>query len=223
MSSEEWIDLSHPFELGMPVPDWPNEIRQEFVLLEFRVKVNSGIQNLVIFNLHCGTHIDAPKHYCPTCPSIDQLDISTFIGEAYVADIPKKPLEKITREDLEKVIKYVKPGDMLFIRTGWEEKWPSKEYESMYPYFSPDVVDLIVNSGIKVLGIDTPGPDAPIRSGERKGDPLHIGILSRGIPIIENLTNLKKVLGKRIFVIAVPINIKNATGAPVRVLAKIIR
>lgn len=214
------MDLSHEFFKGMPVPDWPGEPRQEFELVEYHVKVNRGQQNNIHMNLHCGTHVDAPYHYCITCRTVDKLPLEIMVGVCNVVEILKEPLGIITRDDIKKVTKDVRRGEMLFIRTGWEEKWPSKEYESMYPYFDEEAGRAIVQLGVSVLGIDTPGPDAPIRSGRRRGDPLHEMILGNEIPIIENLANLKSVAGKKIFVYAFPLKIVGASGSPVRVVAR---
>lgn len=221
MIKDKYFDLSHTFEPGMPVPDWPGEIRQEFELIEFKVSVNSGIQNIIKMNLHCGTHVDAPYHYYYNGAKVEELDIDALVGNAYIAYIPKDPLESISANEIEELRKFINKNDMLFISTGWERMWGKKEYESMYPYFEPEAGRVIVSLGIKALGIDTPGPDAPIRSGKRKGDPLHIEILSHGIPIIENLTNLISLANKKVYVYAFPIKIKGASGSPVRVIAKI--
>ena len=218
-----YIDLSHEFVNGMPVPDWPGEHRQEFELDEYHVTVNSGQQNNMRMNIHCGTHIDAPYHYCKTAPPVDKIPLESLAGICKVVEIKKDALGAVTADDVRKVTGDVKKGEMLFIRTSWEEVWGTKEYETSYPYFELEAGKVITELGVSVFGIDTPGPDAPIRSGHRKGDPLHLEILCKNIPILENLGNLKSVAGKKVFVYSFPMKIVGSSGSPVRVVATELR
>lgn len=222
-SKETFVDLSHDYEDGMPVPDWPGEHRQEFELDEFSVTVNTGTQNNLRMNIHCGTHIDAPYHYWKEGLRVNEIPLNQMVGPCKVVDMSRDALGVITADDLKEHVKDVEKGDMLFVRTSWEEKWGTKEYETLYPYFDESAGKLMTSLGISVLGIDTPGPDAPIRSGHRKGDPLHVELLSNNIPILENLANLKSVIGKKVYVYAFPIRIAKSTGAPVRVVATELR
>ncbi|MCL4350922.1 MAG: cyclase family protein [Candidatus Thermoplasmatota archaeon] len=214
-----YIDLSHNFEKGMPVPDWPGEHRQDFELDQFNVNVNSGTQNNLRMNLHCGTHVDAPFHYWKEGVPVDMIPMEKMIGKCYTISIKKNPLEGISDKDIEPHVDRIKKGQMLFINTGWYKKWPSKEYETSYPFLFPEAGKLIASLGVSVLGLDTPGPDAPIRSGKRKGDPLHIELLSKGMPVIENLNNLDAISGMETIVYALPIKISGSSGAPARVVA----
>lgn len=219
----KYIDLSYEFKNGMPVPDWPGEHRQEFELVEYNVTVNSGQQHNLHMNMHCGTHIDAPYHYSKSGPSVDRIPLEALAGVCKVVEIRKGPLERVTADEIRKAAKDVSKGEMLFIRTGWDENWGNKSYESMYPFFDNEAGKVITSLGISVLGIDTPGPDAPIRSGHRKGDPLHIEILSKNIPIIENLANLKSVANRKVHVYAFPLKLTGSSGSPVRVVATELR
>ncbi|MEM0118006.1 MAG: cyclase family protein, partial [Conexivisphaerales archaeon] len=173
-----WYDLTHPFENGMPVPDWPGEHRQEFELVTYNVSVNSGTQNNLHMNLHCGTHVDAPSHYDRAGRSIDQMPFDYLVGEAAVIDVKKDALGLVKLEEVEQFSDLIKGKKMVFLRTSWEEHWKTKEYETMYPYLAPELGEYFVEKKLHAIGLDTPGPDAPIRSGHRKGDPLHITLLS---------------------------------------------
>ncbi len=215
-----WYDLSHSFEPGIPIPDWPGEKRQEFDLVSYRVGVNTGTQNNLAMNLHCGTHVDAPSHYDHGGKSMEQVPFDYMTGETAVLDVEKKELEAVQLSDVTRYEGLMKGKKMVFLRTGWEAKWKTKEYESMYPYLAPEVGEYFVKKGVHAVGLDTPGPDAPIRSGHRKGDPLHISLLSNEVMIIENLTNLKSVLNRGVYVYAFPLKLRGATGSPLRVLAK---
>jgi len=214
------LDLSPDCEAGLAGPDWPGETLQPFELSRGRVKVNTGVQNNVRMNLHCGTHVDAPSHYAEGRADIDGVDVGLLMGECVVVDVEKGPLGQVTAEDLRRQEALVRSAPMVFLSTGWERMWGRPEYGSQYPFLTEDAGEFLLEVGTKVLGLDTPGPDAPIRSPHRKGDPLHWMLLGRDVLIVENLTNLRSLVGKRVWVYAVPINIRGATGAPARVLAR---
>ncbi len=215
-----WYDLTHDFEPGIPVPDWPGEKRQEFELSSYRVTVNSGTQQNLAMNLHCGTHVDAPLHYVLDGKPMEQVPFDYYVGETAVLDVEKKALEAVTLEEVKAQEKRLLGKKMVFLRTGWEEKWKTKEYETMYPYLAPELGEYFVGLKLHAIGLDTPGPDAPIRSGHRKGDPLHITLLGNEVLIIENLANLKTVIGKDLYVYAYPLRLRGGTGSPVRVVAR---
>lgn len=222
-STETFVDLSHDFVHGMPVPDWPGEHRQEFELDEYHVTVNSGTQHNMRMNIHCGTHIDAPYHYWKKGLHVNEIPLKDLTGPCKVINIEKGALGRITADDIKPLVADVNEGDMLFVRTGWEEKWGTKEYETMYPYFDISAGEFIASLKVSLLGMDTPGPDAPIRSGHRNGDPLHIELLSKNVSILENLANLKSVIGKKVYIYAFPMRIVGSSGSPVRVVATELR
>ena len=77
-----------------------------------------------------------------------------------------------------------------------------------------------MEKGCKVIGMDTPGPDASLRSGFRHGSPLHFTLLGNDVLIVENLANLQSVCGRETQVFALPIKIEGAYGAPARIVAR---
>ena len=71
----------------------------------------------------------------------------------------------------------------------------------------------MVELGVHAVGMDTLGPDEP-------PFPTHKILLGNGILIIENLTNLDKLIGKQFDVIALPVKLAT-DAASVRVIAKV--
>src|SRR4051794_6899102 len=37
-------------------------------------------------DVHCGTHIDAPKHFIPSGAAVEAVGLDTLVGPAWVAD-----------------------------------------------------------------------------------------------------------------------------------------
>jgi len=176
-----------------------------------------GINILSIcMGTHSGTHIDVPLHHIDGGASLDQINLERFIGNALFAEIIKNENEQITAEELKKLD--LKQGDILIIRTGWETKSYKNNYFRDFPYFSVSAADYLISMGIKAIGVDIPSVDGPGQEGA-----FHKKILLAGIVIIEALVNLNIVLNgqssKRMFFSALPLNILNADGSPVRAIA----
>jgi kynurenine formamidase len=215
-----WYDLSWNFGPGMAIPEWPGQKNQEFTLTKFKMENTGGCQDFMSLNLHCGTHVDAPGHYAPGGDSIEKVPFERLMGTCLSVDLGRGPLETIDVKDLEPYESRMGKVDMFFIRTGADDMWGTKDYASKYQFFTPEAGEYMVAQGVKVLGMDTPGPDAPLASGFRKGSPLHFTLLGANVLIIENLANLRSVCGRETYVYAFPIKIEGAFGAPARVLAK---
>ena len=215
-----WYDLSWNFGPGMAYPEWPGQQNQEFTLTKFKMENTGGNQDLLAMNLHCGTHVDAPGHYAPGGASIENVPFERLMGTCLSVDLGRGPLETIDVKDLKPYESRMGEVDMFFVRTGADEMWGTHDYCWRYPFFTPAAGEYLVEKGVKVLGMDTPGPDASLRSGFREGSPLHFSLLGADVLIIENLANLKTVCGREVYVYALPIKIEGAFGGPARVVAK---
>jgi kynurenine formamidase len=72
---------------------------------------------------------------------------------------------------------------------------------------------------IKAVGIDT----ASIDYGQSTTFESHIALLSRNVPVLENLGDLRDLPDRRFDVIALPMKIAGGTGGPLRVVAVLSR
>ena len=61
------------------------------------------ICNLTAFSMcaHNGTHVDAPYHFLPDGKTLDQIDLSAFVGDCYVA----RHTGDVTAEDAAAILK----------------------------------------------------------------------------------------------------------------------
>lgn len=163
---------------------------------------------LEIFS-HVGTHMDAPAHMRPDRPQLDELPASAFCGTAYVLDARGLgPGEEIAAEAVEDAA----GANFLLVCTGWDRFWNTSEYFSSFPVLSEAAVRRAVELGVKGIGLDTMGID-PM---DAEGFPRHLIMFENSLVIIENLCELSKIAGRRVFFAALPIKYKNADGAPVR-------
>ena len=155
--------------------------------------------NLTSFSMcvHNGTHIDAPFHFIKDGKSVDAVEMSAFIGKAYVAE-HQGPLsggdamaiiEKAKREDPEAAKRILIKGAAVV---------------------SSDAARVFASSNILLLGNEsqTVGPeDAPME--------VHLILLSAEVVLLEGI-RLSEVPEGAYFLNAAPLNLSSADGSPCR-------
>jgi arylformamidase len=216
------IDLSFQFYQDMDRrPKFP-EIKVE--LRTIRTIDKYGVNGMQIeFYTHTGTHIDAPGHIIQGAKTIDQLPLESFYGTGVVLNIPKGANGAVSRDDLESAQPPIERGDIVLLHTGWRAECNSPDYSQHHPYLSEDGATFLVEKGVRMVGIDTRSVDLPdsLSGGAGKGltfTSLRV-LLQHTIPVIHRLANLELILGRRVTVMAFPINFRGADGSPARVVA----
>jgi kynurenine formamidase len=107
------------------------------------------------------------------------------------------------------------------VKTGWSKFWnePSKYHNNhVFPSVSAAAAELLVERGVSAIGIDTLSPDRP-----EDGFKVHKAFLGADKIIIENIANLDSMPPTGSFCLVLPIKIKDATEAPVRLVGLIER
>lgn len=165
---------------------------------------------------HVGTHVEGPLHAVQDGPAIADLDVERFFGEAIVFDFSDEPLgEPISPEQFQRAAEPsggVRPGDIALFRFDWDRRATAGSYP---PYPSTEALRWLVEAGIKLLGIDTPGLDIP---GDRSL-PNHHLLFAHGIPLIESLDRLGDLRQPRVYLFAQPLPAAKTDAIPLRVLA----
>ena len=202
------IDLTHTFDETIPLyPGDPVPEIRKLAELSGTGYMLSG----VCTGMHAGTHMDAPLHMIAGDKCISELPVEKFIGRGVIIDARNR--KKIDAGLLEGV----NPGrgDIVLVLTGFSAKLREPAYFLDHPQVTLSFAKILVEAGISILGLDTPGPDrAPFT--------VHRRLLSGGVLIVENLTNLESLVGVREFeVFALPAKYKTE-AAPVRVIARVI-
>ncbi len=145
--------------------------------------------------LHNGTHIDAPSHFIRDGKTVEEIPLSTFVGECYVAEHKGDVTAADAREILERAKASGEEKRILL-------KGDLTVTEEAAKAFSEGGILLLGNEG------QTVGPkDAPMA--------VHLALLSREIVLLEGIV-LKEVKEGKYFLSAAPINIKSAEGSPCR-------
>jgi arylformamidase len=175
---------------------------------------NGGAYNIASLGMgtHSGTHVDLPFHVIENGSDAASAPLDLFCGDAVVMDVSYTSDGYISLSGIDKEL--LKIGDILIIRTGWENYSNTSAFFINYPSFAVGTGEILSKLGVKALGTDLPSVDFPESNGI-----IHKDILSRNIVIIESLVNLRPLLGKRCFFSAVPLKITNGDGSPVRAYA----
>ncbi|AFZ22408.1 putative metal-dependent hydrolase [Cylindrospermum stagnale PCC 7417] len=190
---------------------------------------------------HSGTHIDAPAHYGPlsegkTAKTIEDLPLDWFFHDGVLIDCSECPAdETITSAEIEQklaTMKYdIKPYDIVLLRTGADKYWGKAEYFTKFRGVTREATEWLVLRGVKVIGIDSFGFDAPFHrmlseyQEKQQSDvlwPAHLYGREKEYCQIERLANLDKIPVNTGFTVACfPIKVRNCGAGWSRVVAMI--
>lgn len=206
------VDLSHPIYTGMPV--YPGD--PETVVTTVADHDRDGYcLHTISMGSHAATHIDAPRHFLKDAETADSYRVlDACVGPARVFEVRGVP-EKgdILPHHLGDDLKTIARGDRILLATGWSGRMGTPGYYDRYPSVSADLARLFVERGIVLLGVETPSLHVSL------GSEIHRILLSAGIILIENLTNLVPLAGQRIHFSAAPLKLRGLDGSPVRAYA----
>jgi kynurenine formamidase len=179
---------------------------------------------------HYGTHLDAPLHFAPGKPSVDQIPTKQLFGPAVVLDVRGESnkdadylLPPARVEEWEKAHGRTPEGAIVLLRTGWASRWPdAQRYRNQdaqgrmhFPGFSVDAAKLLIERKVSGLGCDTLSVDY----GASQDYAVHRLALGVGLYHLENLSDLNEVPEAGAFLIVAPIKLEGGSGGPVRVFA----
>jgi kynurenine formamidase len=168
---------------------------------------------------HAGTHVDAPSHVLPDGDSLDGVALSQCMGWTTFLDLRALgPQAPITRAVLEPHAARVAGCSLVGLYTGWGEKLGfTHEYVFEAPWLDPSGAQWLVERGLGGVGID----HMSVSGSEEENDKaVHRALLAAGVLIIEGLVFSPRLLEReRWFLIALPLRIQGASGAPARAIA----
>lgn len=193
----------------------------------------------VYISTHCGTHLDAPYHYGPTCNNkfsltVDKIPLEYCFSDGVVLDFRDKGIgDIITQEDiqskLQKIDYVIKPRDIVLIMTGADKLACSKEYFEHFPGLTASAIEWFIEQGVKIIGTDAWSLDKPIKfmikdflktKNKKTLWPVHLKGREKEYFHIEQLRNLDKIKPSFGFKVACfPIKIKDASAGWCRVVA----
>ena len=152
------------------------------------------LYNLTSFAMcaHNGTHIDAPFHFLHNGKTVDQMELTHFVGACFVA----RHEGDVTAADAEEILKKANYAERILI--------------AGKATITAEAAEVFASARIKLLGNEgqTVGPeDAPMQ--------VHLILLRREIVLLEGVV-LAGVPEGRYFLSAAPLNLGGADGSPCR-------
>jgi kynurenine formamidase len=245
------VDLSHTIE-SMP-PDLPEfmrvdvsynghaagaaEFEQGFGVPARLMRNGEGpAGERMTIGTHAATHVDAPWHYNSViqgAPSqtIDELPLETFFGPGVVVDAHQKADgDAVTEQEMKDGIAAaghdLKPGDIVLVRTGRDAFYHEPNYMLRGCGVSPEATLWLYDQGVRVMGIDAWGWDAPLDKQaalalERDEPGIFWAAhqIDRAYSQIERLTNLDALPPTGFTVACFPLKIKGASAGLTRAVA----
>ena len=212
------VDLSHRMVPGeenfkLEVTNYPVE---EIMPQVKRRKDLWYILSEVVFSSHVGTHIEFPFHHLKEGQDASLFPLERLIGDGVVLDFsPKKPKEAITLDELKTHDKKIKEGDILLIRTDYDQFFRTEKWLEQ-PYITTEGIRwLIEEKKIRCLGTDAAGIEVPGTDYQ----PNHVLLFENNIPMIESMTNLGLLEKERFLVIILSLPIEGLDSCPVRIIA----
>lgn len=141
---------------------------------------------------HNGTHIDAPFHFLHHGKTVEQMDLSHFVGDCFVA----RQEGDLTAEDARKILAKASGNQRILI--------------AGKATVTAEAAEVFAAGNLKLLGNESQsvGPeDAPME--------VHLILLKKEIALLEGIV-LDNVPEGQYFLSAVPLNLGGAEGAPCR-------
>ncbi len=230
----EVIDMTHSFDADTIY--WPTEAG--FTLEVVYEGVTEGgwyyASNHYAAADHGGTHLDAPKHFAEGRLAADEVPLTRLMGPACVIDVREKAaterdlrLSAADVEAWEAQHGLIPPGCVVFMNTGFARFWPDRARymgtdergreavaKLHFPGFSVEAAALLAAREVAAVGLDTPSIDY----GQSSDFVVHRYLYERNIPGFENVSQLDQLPAKGAFVIALPMKIAGASGAPLRLI-----
>lgn len=214
----EFIDITMPIRHGMAV--WPGDPQ---VMLERASPEGEPSVTRLTLGTHSGTHIDTASHLqdLKTGPGAAKDPIShpfpAMIGPCAVVHAAASasspggyPL--VTAGDIESALGAAVKGAHLHMteRVLISAAEPAMSYGF---YLSEEAAEALVDLGHLLVGVASSSVDPP----DSAALPAHHRLLGAGVAILENLV-LADVATGRYELVALPLRVEGADGAPVRAL-----
>jgi arylformamidase len=201
-------------------------LRAEGLTLSSNLAVNGrSMISVLSILVHNGTHIDAPRHMLEQGYPVDQIPLAQVAKEGVLINLANKgPNSTVSVKDILDSGVELGPNRIPVINTGWTETmWGKPEFWTQMPYLEAGVGELMAKKGVPAVAIDV-FPEKALWRGV-KLDPgevwvaNHLALFEKGIPLIQFVTNMSQLAGRRFVLVALPLKIKGGDASPARVVA----
>lgn len=179
-------------------------------------------------SIHLGTHVDAPYHFHPNGTTVENMPLEKYMGPALLLDLRgvARSQTALSVADLQQTggTPEALRDKIAVLFTSWAERESGgPRFYSYGPYLSIEGAEYLARSGVNAVAVDFPIDKHPRTPQSTINDfPVHRLLLGQNIPLIENLINLDKLVGRNFELWALPLKIQHGDGAATRAVARIL-
>ena len=203
------IDVTVPLDENVPV--YPGNTPFSLEATKRMARGDSSNVSALRLSAHCGTHVDAPRHFFDDGPGAESLPLELLLGRTRVIEVQSRMgvgREELEQHDLSKDVR-------VLIKTSNSQLWGSPEFRADYVGLTEEGAHYLVDQGVKVVGVDY----LSVEQFRKPGAPAHRALLGGGVVIIEGL-NLRDVEPGPYEMFCLPLRVVGADGAPARVVLR---
>lgn len=198
-------DITPPVHSGLAV--FPGDVEYSRHVSMAFPKDHLGLSSITT-TLHLGAHADASNHYHKDGKGIDQRPLERYLGPCQVVEVKIARGERILPAHL-KGTKIEAPR--VLFKTG---SFPNPDsWSGDFNSLSPELIQLLADQGVQLVGIDTPSVDP----ADSKGLESHQALYQRDVAVLEGII-LDQVSPGLYTLVALPLRLKDADASPVRAI-----
>jgi len=194
---------------GVGTPEWPGDTPFSCGWSAQIADGSSVNLTSITTSPHVGTHADAPLHVKDGGAGAESLPLDAFIGAALVIEVAGP-----ARDLGDELLARVPDGTArLLLRTGFTIA--DGAFPVDWPALSAATAALLVQRGLRLLGVDAPSVDRR----ESKTLAVHHALFDGGAQVLENL-DLRGVSEGNYELLAAPTRWSAVDAAPVRAVLR---
>lgn len=202
------------FPISAETPIYEGDPRAEIRTMSAMKNGDAANVSQICCGVHTATHVDAPNHFIEGTKRVHELDLDVLIGDCTVVEM-NESVEAIDAAHVENI----EAAERILFKTRNSAFWnePEKGFRKDFTYITPDAAAVLVEKGVKLVGID-------YLSVEKFGSTdfaTHITLLKHEVVIIEGL-DLREVSGGDYELICLPLKFIGGAGdgAPARTVLR---
>jgi arylformamidase len=207
LEGKKMIDIS--IVLGKEAMIYPGDPPYRRELLQSHAASDPCDASELQMGLHCGTHLDFPRHFIAGGKTLADYKVSDFVFDAYVIETAGDGL--ISPTDLDAA--QTQPGDALLFKTENSRcgRATHSRFDDNYVALSLAAAQLCVERRLGLVGIDY----ASIERSPAGTFPVHHELLSNELLILEGLS-LSDVSPGKYQLICLPLALDDGEASPTR-------
>jgi len=201
-------DISQRLRAELPV--WPGDSAFECSVTAAVSEGSSVTLHKISLSTQSGTHAECSLHVRDDAPSLDELDLSAFVGECELRDV-SAAVDRVTLSDvLDRLPSKVERVLLRTLRAPDWNHWPSG-----FTAIDPALIEALAARGCQLIGTDAPSIDPETCKALRSHHAAH----RAGMAILEGLV-LDGLPEGRYELIALPLPIEGLEATPIRAVLR---